>query len=64
MIKLISDCTVLTSICIPVNVESIGATASKEFDIQLENAKLPVIDKICINDGFLFKKAVCCNSRQ
>ena len=64
MIKLISDCTVLTSICIPVNVESIGATASKGIRYTIRKCKLPVIDKICINDGFLFKKAVCCNSRQ
>ena len=36
----------------------------REFDIRLENRQLSVIDKIYINGGLLFKKAVCRNSRQ
>ncbi len=34
----------------------------REFDIKSKDSKLPVIDKVYINGGFLLKKAVCCNS--
>ena len=36
----------------------------REFEIKLENSQLSVIDKVNVNGGLLFKKAVCCNSRQ
>ena len=38
--------------------------SKREFDIKSKDSKLPVIDKININGGFLFKETVCCNSRQ
>ena len=39
-------------------------TNKREFDIKSKDSKLPVIDKININGGFLFKETVCCNSGQ
>ena len=36
----------------------------REFDIKSKKRKLSVIDKIYINSWLLFKKAVCCDSRQ
>ena len=39
-----------------------GVIKEREFDIKSKDSKLPVIDKVYINGGFLLKKAVCCNS--
>ena len=36
----------------------------REFDIRSKDSKLSVIDKVYVNGGLLFKKAVCCYSRQ
>ena len=36
----------------------------REFEIKLENSQLSVIDKVNVNGWLLFKKAVCCYSRQ
>ncbi len=36
----------------------------REFEIKSKNSKLSVIDKIYVNGGLLFKKAVCRDSRQ
>ena len=36
----------------------------REFEIKSKNSKLSVIDKIYVNDGLLFKKTVCRDSRQ
>ena len=36
----------------------------REFEIKLENSQLSVIDKVNVNGGLLFKKTVCCYSRQ
>ena len=36
----------------------------REFEIKSKNSKLSVIDKVNVNGGLLFKKAVCCYSRQ
>ena len=44
--------------------ELYGHSPKREFDIKSKDSKLPVIDKVYINGGFLLKKAVCCNSRQ
>ena len=44
--------------CMPIELKK------REFEIKLENSQLSVIDKVNVNGGLLFKKAVCCNSRQ
>lgn len=36
----------------------------REFEIKSKNSKLSVIDKLYVNGGLLFKKAVCRDSRQ
>ena len=36
----------------------------REFEIEFETCKLPVIDDFYINGGFLFKETVCCDSHQ
>ena len=48
---------------------SIGSTESenpkkREFEIKSKNSKLSVIDKLYVNGGLFFKKAVCRDSRQ
>ena len=40
------------------------STNLREFEIKSKNSKLSVIDKIYVNGGLLFKKAVCRDSRQ
>ena len=37
---------------------------TREFEIKSKNSKLSVIDKLYVNGGLLFKKAVCRDSRQ
>ena len=36
----------------------------REFEIKSKNSKLSVIDKLYVNGGLFFKKAVCRDSRQ
>ena len=36
----------------------------REFEIKSKDSKLSVIDKLYVNGGLLFKKAVCRDSRQ
>ena len=46
-------------------VETEGTEVKKrEFEIKSKNSKLSVIDKLYVNGGLLFKKAVCRDSRQ
>ena len=35
----------------------------REFDIKSKDSKLPVIDKVHFNGGFLFKETIGCDSR-
>ena len=51
-----------TQICVVHQIRN--SCKKREFDIKLENRQLSVIDKVYINGGLLFKKAICCYSRQ
>ena len=42
----------------------IDESIKREFEIKSKNSKLSVIDKLYVNGGLLFKKAVCRDSRQ
>ena len=42
----------------------VGQLIQREFEIKSKNSKLSVIDKLYVNGGLLFKKAVCRDSRQ
>ena len=42
----------------------IGKLNQREFEIKSKNSKLSVIDKLYVNGGLFFKKAVCRDSRQ
>ena len=55
---------ILIVMAICLNVQICKAYTKREFEIKLENSQLSVIDKVNVNGGLLFKKAVCCNSRQ
>ena len=41
-----------------------GKAKLREFEIKSKNSKLSVIDKLYVNGGLFFKKAVCRDSRQ
>ncbi len=43
---------------------SVKPNEEREFEIKSKNSKLSVIDKLYVNGGLLFKKAVCRDSRQ
>lgn len=46
------------------DVEETKRIFKREFEIKSKNSKLSVIDKLYVNGGLLFKKAVCRDSRQ
>ena len=43
---------------------SVPLVIKREFEIKSKNSKLSVIDKLYVNGGLFFKKAVCRDSRQ
>ena len=53
---------------LPINTIYQDSLTSKlikrEFEIKSKNSKLSVIDKLYVNGGLFFKKAVCRDSRQ
>ena len=49
---------------IDTNCNDKAAYNEREFEIKSKNSKLSVIDKLYVNGGLLFKKAVCRDSRQ
>ena len=48
----------------PVSLHEEIQTIQREFEIKSKNSKLSVIDKLYVNGGLFFKKAVCRDSRQ
>ena len=45
-------------------IYAFSTSKKREFEIKSKNSKLSVIDKLYVNGGLLFKKAVCRDSRQ
>ena len=44
-------------------VKNSNISKEREFDIKSKDSKLPVIDKVHFNGGFLFKETIGCDSR-